>query len=43
MQLKLLADLNELNDELEGVMKHHLHMFNFDLEAALDRLEQCVQ
>jgi hypothetical protein len=43
LQEKLLTDLTGLNEEMEGIMKNHLLMFDLELEDNVDKIKEWLQ
>ena len=43
MQEKLFTDLSGLSEEMEGIMKNHLLMFDMELEDNVDRIREWLQ
>ena len=42
-QKSLLGDLMELNEEMEGIMKNHLLMFDLEWKDDVDKIKECLQ
>ena len=40
---QLFADLNELSEEIEGVMMNHLNMFNIKSQSDVERIDERVK
>ena len=40
---QLFHDLNELNEEIEGVLRHHLSMFNIKLASDVEIIQELVK
>ena len=40
---QLFADLNELDEEIEGVLKNHLSMFNIKSKDDVAKIEERVK
>jgi hypothetical protein len=43
LQEKLLTDLTGLSEEMEGIMKNHLLMFDLELEDNVDKIKEWLQ
>ena len=43
LQEKLFADLTGLSEEMEGIMKSHLLMFDLEFEDNVDKIKECLQ